>query len=135
MKLRTNYVSNSSSSSFTCYIEKDKINQFKKDFEDYVTFIKKMFPKYEDEEFPLEFKTYTEKEIVKHYIINQEGVKHPSEDLIEFFYDKLKKNNENIFWCLDSVEIKYWVDTESYSTIGFQNLCENFMNNYNENIK
>ena len=35
MKIRTNYVSNSSSSSFTCYIEKDKINQFKKDFEDY----------------------------------------------------------------------------------------------------
>lgn len=133
MKIRTNYVSNSSSSSFVAYIDKKWFNQFKADFEKFVDAIKNIFPKYEDEYFALSFKTYTEREIVKQYIEEKEGVKYPSEDLIDFFMEKVKKKKDDPFWAVNFVEVKYEIDTECYETTGFQNLCKEFIDNYNGN--
>ena len=128
-----NYVSNSSSSSYVLYIKKDILNQFENDFEEFIHFIKNKFKQYENEDFPLIYKTYTEEEIVKKYIITKEGVKNPSDDLIEFFKEKLKKTENEKIWLKDFVEVKYEIDTESYDTIGFQNMCESFITNYNYN--
>lgn len=133
MKIRTNYVSNSSSSSFVAYIDKKCFNQFKADFEKFVDAIKNIFPKYEGEYFALSFKTYTEREIVKQYIEEKEGVKYPSEDLIDFFMEKLKKKKDDPFWAVNFVEVEYEIDTECYETMGFQNLCREFIDNYNGN--
>lgn len=135
MKIRINYVSNSSSSSYVLYIKKDMLNQFENDFEEFTDFIKNKFKQYENEDFPLIYKTYTEEEIVKKYIITHEGVKNPSNDLIEFFKEKLKKTENDEIWLKDFVEVKYEIDTESYDTIGFQNMCESFITNYNNNIE
>jgi hypothetical protein len=105
----------------------------KADFEKFVDAIKNIFPKYEGEYFALSFKTYTEREIVKKYIEEKEGVKYPSEDLIDFFMEKLKKKKDDPFWAVNFVEVEYEIDTECYSTKGFQNLCKEFIDNYNGN--
>jgi hypothetical protein len=132
MKIRTNYVSNSSSSSFICYIKKDKFKQFKRDFEEYVSFLQNMFPKYEFEYFPLEFKEYSEREIVIKYIQEKEGVKYPSNELIEFFTKKLKEK-DYCFEIVNSVGVSYTVDSELYTTLPFQEMCQSFIENYNAN--
>ena len=130
MKIRTGFVSNSSSSSFTCFIEANYFEQFLKDFEEFQTMLHKLFPKFENEWFTItEKKRGSIREQVIDYIKENEDVKHPSEDLIEFFTEKLKKNG--YFNKQDNhVEIEYDVDTEDRATIGFQYLCAEFIQNY-----
>lgn len=63
------------------------------------------------------------------YIKESEHVKHPTEDLIEFYTEKLKKLG--YFNDQDSrVEIEYEIDSEDRRTVGFQYLCAEFIKNY-----
>ena len=130
MKIRTCFVSNSSSSSYTCFIDVNVFDQFIKDFEKYQDALHKLFPRLENEWFTVTKKNRgTIREQVIDYIKESEGVKNPSDDLIKFFTKKLKKEKyfEN---QTKYVEIEYVIDTECYDTIGFQNLCGEFIQNY-----
>lgn len=53
MKIRTGFVSNSSSSSFTCFIAKNSFEQFLKDFDEFQEMLRKLFPKFEYEWFAI----------------------------------------------------------------------------------
>lgn len=135
MKVRSGYVSNSSSSSFIVHIDKNKIENFKHDFNKFQSYIKEIFPQFENENFYFEIKSQPNKQdIIIDYIKNNEGVKKPSKDLIEFFSKKLE-DNEGIFWRLNKIEVEYIIDDECYDTLGFQNLCGSFIENYGLNIK
>lgn len=130
MKIRISFVSNSSSSSFVCFIDKNIFEQFMNDFKEYQEFLHKLFPRLENEWFEVIKKDKKSiKEQVIDYIKESEGVRNPSDDMIEFFTMKLKKNgyfdNQN-----EEIEIEYEIDTEAYDIRGFQNLCEQFILNY-----
>ena len=84
--------SNSSSSSYICFIDVNVFDQFIKDFEKYQETLHKLFHRLENEWFTVTKKDRgTIREQVINYIKKSEGVKNPSDDLIEFFTKKLKK--------------------------------------------
>ena len=134
MKIRNGYVSNSSSSSYIVYIEKDIYPAFRNDLEKFIEGLGKIFPRFDDENFYIEEKKKTKEDFVVEYIKEVEGVKHPSQKMIKFFTKELEK--EGKFNLFDNyVEIEYTIDTECYDTIGFQYLCQTFIENYNKNKK
>lgn len=136
MKIRLAYVSNSSSSSFYWNIDKKYLADFEKDLNEFILFLKRMFPKYEDEcfEYSIENKEKDKKKITKKYVQEVERVTDPSDDLLDYFMNKLEEKN---YFSDESdyFTVKYYIDTEMYETIGFQNLCSEFIEQYQNNKK
>ena len=129
MKIRAGYVSNSSSSSFIASIKKELFQEFEKDFEKFQNFIKEVFPNFEYEDFYYNIlKKQSKKEETIEYIERIEGLKNPSEDMIEFFLKKLE--DKNYFDDNGEVEIEFTINSELYDRLGFDYLCQSFIENY-----
>ncbi len=135
MKIRLNYVSNSSSSSFVTYIRNDLVENFRNDFENFQNCIREIFPQWSEESFWYEIsQPKTERELTLDYLKEQEGVKRPTNDMLEFFTKKLKERK--YFDEYDGkCQLKYYVDTEDYDSLGFQELCQCFIEKYDWNKK
>lgn len=129
MKIRAGYVSNSSSSSFVCSIKKEFFENFQNDFYKFQEFLKEIFPHFEYKDFDYNILTKkSKKERTTEYIEEVVGFKNPPEDMIEFYLKKLE--DKNYFNDNGEVEIEFTIDSELYDRLGFDYLCQSFIENY-----